>query len=183
MAAHPRDVDARTNNDNIVLSCTPHAPRNTFEINEAEGEDVDGNACEDAEMRSDDESSESSDSEPEFESEEDMPLMYFTLSWKVHFRVRKADFQKLVQAITSTGIIIIPLPLRVVGHVSKGLFLARGSAKSTMYRTYCKACVSHQLDSVGVTTTGVVEGSQAFQDSGGGGLLQALAEAAEGSPG
>ncbi|KAJ7491982.1 hypothetical protein FB451DRAFT_1165183 [Mycena latifolia] len=72
MAARPRDVDARTNNDNIVLSCTPHAPRSTFEISEAEGEDVDGNACEDAEMRSGDESSESSDSEPEFESEEDM---------------------------------------------------------------------------------------------------------------
>ncbi|KAJ7703539.1 hypothetical protein B0H17DRAFT_1127173 [Mycena rosella] len=42
------------------------------EISKAEGEDVDGNASEDAEMQSGDESSESSDSEPELESEEDM---------------------------------------------------------------------------------------------------------------
>ncbi|KAJ7452898.1 hypothetical protein FB451DRAFT_1521015 [Mycena latifolia] len=40
--------------------------------------------------------------------------------------------------------------------------------KNAVKRTYCKACVSRQLDSVGATTTGVVEGSQAFKDSGGG---------------
>ncbi|KAJ7444722.1 hypothetical protein FB451DRAFT_1189515 [Mycena latifolia] len=40
--------------------------------------------------------------------------------------------------------------------------------KNTVKRTCCKACVSRQLDSVGATTTGVVEGSQAFKDSRGG---------------
>ncbi|KAJ7450478.1 hypothetical protein FB451DRAFT_1186874 [Mycena latifolia] len=40
--------------------------------------------------------------------------------------------------------------------------------KNTVKRTYCKSCVSHQLDSVGATTAGVVEGSQAFKDFGGG---------------
>ncbi|KAJ7442853.1 hypothetical protein FB451DRAFT_1190368 [Mycena latifolia] len=51
-----------------------------------------------------------------------------------------------------------------------------------MYHTYCKACMSHQLDSIGATMTGVVEGSQAFnlilktlEEF----LLQAVAEAAE----
>jgi hypothetical protein len=71
-AAHPRDVDARTNNES-KRGPTPARFRDEgAETSDAEGGEVDGTGCGDVEMLSGDDSSESSDSEPEFESEEEM---------------------------------------------------------------------------------------------------------------
>jgi hypothetical protein len=73
-AAHPRDVDACTNNE-LKRGPTPARFRDegaeTSE-SEPEGGEVDGTGCGDVEMMAGDDSSESSDSEPEFELEKEM---------------------------------------------------------------------------------------------------------------
>jgi hypothetical protein len=71
-AARPRDVDARTH-DEHMCGPTPARFRNEgAETSEAKGGEVDGTGCRDVEMLSGNDSSESSDSEPELESEEEM---------------------------------------------------------------------------------------------------------------